>query len=195
MVVVTTLNASQGDEAPVPDEALGVVRFWREAGADRWFNKSEVFDRQFRERFLSLHEAAARGERDNWVRFAEGGLALLILLDQFPRNAFRGTARMYETDARARQIARQAVDAGLDEQVERELRVFFYLPFSHSEEMDDQQRAVLLNQRIGQPWLAHALQHADIVERFGRFPHRNLVLGRDMTEPERAFLDQGGFAG
>ncbi|WP_415790485.1 DUF924 family protein [Bordetella tumulicola] len=193
--MVTTLNARQGDEAAAPDEALGVVRFWREAGADRWFNKSEAFDRQFRERFLSLHEAAARGELDHWVHCAEGGLALLILLDQFPRNAFRGTARMYETDARARQIADQAVDAGLDEQVERELRVFFYLPFSHSEEMNDQRRAVLLNQRIGQPWLAHALQHADIVERFGRFPHRNLLLGRDMTEPERAFLDQGGFAG
>ena len=194
-MVVTTLNARQGDDAAVPDEALGVVRFWREAGADRWFNKSEAFDRHFRERFLSLHEAAARGELDNWVRCAQGGLALLILLDQFPRNAFRGTARMYETDARARQIAHQAVDAGLDDQVERELRVFFYLPFSHSEAIDDQRRAVMLNQRIGQPWLAHALQHADIVERFGRFPHRNLLLGRDMTEPERAFLDQGGFAG
>ncbi|OZI58211.1 DUF924 family protein [Bordetella genomosp. 4] len=195
MVVVTTLNTWRADAQDLPDEALAVVRFWRDAGADRWFNKSEAFDEEFRGRFLSLHEAAARGELDGWARTAEGALALLILLDQFPRNAFRGTARMYETDARARMIAHQAVDNGLDEQVEKALRVFFYLPFSHSENIQDQRRGVERNQRLGQPWLTHALGHADIIERFGRFPHRNPLLGRSTTAQEQAFLDAGGFAG
>jgi len=195
MVVATSLNAGQRHAAQLMDEALAVTRFWREAGADRWFTKSDAFDREFRERFLPLHEIAARGEFDSWAGSAEGALALLILLDQFPRNVFRGTARMYETDARARQIAGQAVDQGLDEHVEIELRVFFYLPFSHSENIDDQRRGVALNRKIGQPWLEHALGHAEIVERFGRFPHRNPLLGRTMTEEEQVFLDAGGFAG
>ena len=195
MVVATSLNAGQARTAQLPDEALAVTRFWREAGPDSWFKKSDAFDREFRERFLSLHEAAARGDLDGWADSAEGALALLLLLDQFPRNVFRGTARMYETDARARQVASQAVDQGLDEQVETGVRVFFYLPFSHSENLDDQRRGVALNQKIGQPWLEHAVGHAEIVERFGRFPHRNPLLGRETTQEEQAFLDAGGFAG
>lgn len=195
MVVATSLNAGQARTAQLPDEALAVTRFWREAGPDSWFKKSDAFDREFRERFLSLHETAARGDLDGWADSAEGALALLLLLDQFPRNVFRGTARMYETDARARQIASQAVDQGLDEQVETGVRVFFYLPFSHSENLDDQRRGVALNQKIGQPWLEHAVGHAEIVERFGRFPHRNPLLGRETTQEEQAFLDAGGFAG
>src|SRR5690606_24279273 len=98
MVVATSLNAGQARTAQLPDEALAVTRFWREAGPDSWFKKSDAFDREFRERFLSLHEAAARGDLDGWADSAEGALALLLLLDQFPRNVFRGTARMYETD-------------------------------------------------------------------------------------------------
>ncbi|WP_415819116.1 DUF924 family protein [Bordetella tumbae] len=193
--MVTTLNTDRIDAHEPPDEALAVVRFWRDAGADRWFSKSDAFDLAFGGRFLSLHEAAARGEFDGWAQSAEGALALLILLDQFPRNVFRGTARMYETDVRAREVARQAVDNGLDQQVEKPLRVFFYLPFSHSERIEDQRRGVELNQRLGQPWLTHALGHADIIERFGRFPHRNPLLGRSTTAQEQAFLDAGGFAG
>lgn len=196
MVVVTTLNdAGQRGAAETPDEARAVVRFWRDAGADRWFSKSDAFDRAFRERFLSLHEAAARGELDGWTQSAEGALGLLILLDQFPRNAFRGTARMYATDAQARQVAHLAVENGLDEQIEMDLRVFVYLPFSHSENLDDQRRAVALNRKIGQSSLDHALEHADIIERFGRFPHRNALLDRGTTAQEQAFLDAGGFAG
>lgn len=172
-----------------------VVQFWRDAGPERWFAKSEAFDRDFRERFLSLHESAVQGALDDWAQSAEGALALLILLDQFPRNAFRGTARMYDTDAQALAIAGRAIDHGLDQQVDSGLQVFFYLPFSHSENIDDQRRAVVLNQRIGEPWLFHAVEHADVVERFGRFPHRNALLGRSTTESEQAFLDAGGFAG
>jgi len=102
---------------------------------------------------------------------------------------------MYATDAQARAVARAAVDAGLDAQVDPALRLFFYLPFAHSEDPDDQRLSVMLNRRLGQPWLDHALGHQTIVERFGRFPHRNILLGRPTTAAEQSFLDQGGFAG
>lgn len=126
-------------------------------------------------------------------------LASLILLDQFPRNVFRSTARMYATDAQARAVAWAAIGAGLDAQVDPALRLFFYLPFAHSEDPADQRLSVTLNRRLGPPWLDHALGHAlghqAIVERFGRFPHRNTLLGRSTTAAEQSFLDQGGFAG
>ncbi len=172
-----------------------VLRFWREAGPDRWFRKDPAFDRQFHDRFVGLHFAAARRELDAWATTADGALALLILLDQLPRNAFRGSGHMYATDALARHFARRLVEAGFDAQVEPELRVFCYLPFSHSEDLADQRRAVELNRRIGRPSLDHAEGHLRIVERFGRFPHRNPMLGRVTTAEEQAFLDQGGFAG
>lgn len=172
-----------------------VLHFWREAGRERWFRKDADFDGVFRDRFLALHMAAARRELDHWAGSAEGALALLILLDQFPRNAFRGSSHMYATDALARWHARRLVDAGFDAGFEPELRVFCYLPFSHSEDLDDQRRGVELSRRIGQPWLGHAQEHCEIVERFGRFPHRNPLLARDSTVAEQAFLDSGGFAG
>lgn len=172
-----------------------VTTFWKEAGPERWFAKSDAFDSDFRERFLDWHVAAARRELDHWADSAEGVLALLILLDQLPRNAFRGSAHMYATDALARRFAHDAIAAGFDRHVEQGLRVFFYLPLSHAENMADQDLAVELNQRIGQPWLSHAIEHRDIVQRFGRFPHRNALFGRDSTEEEKAFLDAGGFSG
>jgi len=175
--------------------AAEVVAFWRQAGRQNWFRKSDTFDREVRERLLPLHEAAKRGELQGWHSTAEGTLALLILLDQFPRNAFRASPRMYETDAQARQIAAAAIDAGFDMQTEVDLRAFFYLPFSHSEALADQQRAVALQQPMGQDWLYHAKDHLAIVARFGRFPHRNAILGRETTPEEQAFLDEGGFAG
>jgi len=122
-------------------------------------------------------------------------LALLLLLDQFPRNAFRGTPRMYATDAAARRIATAAVDAGRDQQMPVELRTFFYLPLGHSEDLADQERCVVLCHHLGPPDSTSSERHRDIVRRFGRFPHRNPVLGRNMTPEEQAFLDQGGYAG
>ncbi|MCA1369966.1 DUF924 family protein [Bradyrhizobium sp. BRP14] len=177
------------------DEAAAVIRFWREAGPTRWFAKEPEFDRAFRERFLAAHEAAARGELLNWTASPEKTLALLLLLDQFPRNAFRGTPRMYDTDALALGIARAAVDAGYDLQGPADLQLFFYLPFGHSENLADQERSVELAGRLGEPSLSHAKGHRDIIRRFGRFPHRNRILGRMMTEEEQRFLDEGGFAG
>lgn len=178
----------------VAEDADEVVQFWRTARSD-WFSRDPAFDCRFRDRFLDLHLSAARRELDDWTDTPAGSLALLILLDQFPRNAFRGTAHMYATDALARQLARTAQSAGNMEAVDADLRLFFCLPFAHSEDAGDQDLSVMLNARLGQPWLTHAEGHRDIIRRFGRFPHRNRLLGRETTPEEQSFLDQGGFAG
>jgi uncharacterized protein (DUF924 family) len=174
----------------------GVIRFWKDAGAKgRWFAKDKAFDRRFRDGFLDLHIEVAARQHDDWMETANGALALLILVDQFPRNAFRGTSHMYATDPLARSYARQAQAAGHRERVEPDLRLFFCLPFAHSEEMADQDISVMLNGRLGQPWLSHAEGHRDIIRRFGRFPHRNAMLGRETTREEATFLRDGGFRG
>ena len=175
--------------------AADVLGFWREAGPARWFRKDAAFDQQFRDRFLGAHESALRGDLDGWADAPDGALALLILLDQFPRNAFRGTPRMFESDAKAREVARRALKESFDMQVDEALRNFFYLPFMHSEELGDQDRAVELTRKLGDEPLRYAILHRDIIERFGRFPHRNAVLGRATTPQEQRFLDDGGFAG
>lgn len=175
-------------------DAVHVLHFWRAAHAD-WFSHDPAFDRRFRERFFDLHLSAARRERDSWVDTPEGSLALLILLDQFPRNAFRGTGHMYATDPLARHFARIAYAAGRMEAIDPELRLFFCLPYAHSEDIADQDLSVELNARLGPTAQSHAEGHRDIIRRFGRFPHRNVMLGRRTTEEEQAFLDGGGFAG
>lgn len=173
-----------------------VIAFWREAGPERWFEKNEVFDEAVRARFLALHERAAAGELKDWENSAEGTLALLLLFDQFPRNMFRGTARAFATDELARAIAASALLKGFDAQVPSDLRTFLYLPFEHSEDMADQERGLALYTAAGdQDDLKWAQIHADIIRRFGRFPHRNAALGRSTTPEEQAFLDAGGFAG
>lgn len=176
---------------PLPS---AVVAFWRQAEPS-WFVKSDAFDQDFRARFLDLHMAVAARRHDAWLDTPDGALALLILTDQLPRNVFRGTGHMYATDPLARLYARTAVEAGHPERMPRELRVFFCLPFSHSEDMADQELAVGLNIRLDTGSLSHAEGHRDIIRRFGRFPHRNPLLGRLTTAAEQAFLDTGGFAG
>lgn len=178
-----------------PHSAEAVIAFWKQAGPKRWFAKDDEFDATFRDSFHATHMQAARGELEDWLTTADGALALLILLDQYPRNAFRGTAHMFATDPLARLYARKMVDAGLDQQVEPQLRAFCYLPFEHSEDPQDQQRSLALNQQLDASTYHWAKEHADIIERFGRFPHRNGVLGRTSTDEERAFLKAGGFAG
>ena len=167
--------------------------FWSEAGPARWFAKNQEFDKDFRARFLDAHLAAAARRLDAWSQEASSALALVILLDQFPRNAFRDTAHMYATDPLARLVSSAAIDRGFDSQVSNELRIFFYLPFEHSENLADQVRSLELHQRIGM--MQYAEQHHDIIRRFGRFPHRNAVLCRVSTPEEQAFLDAGGFSG
>lgn len=177
---------------PTPED---VVQFWRDAGARRWFAKDDRFDALFRTRFLVAHEALVDGRLPRWPATPEGALAAVLLLDQFPRNAFRGTPRVYASDAQARETAARAVDAGHDRAFEPALRLFFYLPFMHSEALADQQRCVALCDALSPADGAQARHHRAIVERFGRFPHRNAVLGRSSTPEERSWLEAGGFKG
>jgi uncharacterized protein (DUF924 family) len=170
-----------------------VLRFWREAGMQAWFNGGEAFDRQCETRFLDAHLLAARRGCEDWLESADGALALLVLLDQIPRNIFRGSGHAFASDGLARHYARRALAAGHDAAVEPLLRAFFYLPFEHSEDMADQQRAVGLFGAPGmEEYLPYAIAHRDVIARFGRFPHRNRALGRDSTAEEQAWLDAGG---
>ena len=172
-----------------------IVAFWRAVGSERWFEKDTALDEEIHRRFLKLHEDAAAGKLVAWERNAEGALALLILLDQFPRNMFRGDKRAFATDPLAREVASRAILNGFDGAIS-DMRGFFYLPFKHSENLADQQRAVTLFKAAGDAdGVKWAELHADIIRRFGRFPHRNAVLGRVTTPEEQAFLDAGGFAG
>ena len=197
-MLVCAANGAAADsyrDAVEPAAAKEVVAFWEGAGPALWFAKDDAFDRRFRERFLALHEAAARGELDHWNATPAGALALVVLLDQFPRNAFRDTPRMYATDAAARRLAAAAIDTGHDRAVALDLQKFFYLPFGHSEELTDQERAVELCGRLGGRDLQQALHHREIVRRFGRFPHRNAILGRATTSEEQDYLANGGYTG
>ena len=175
---------------------MAVVGFWKEAGPGKWFARDDAFDAEFRDRFMEAHLAAARRERDHWAETPFGSLALLILLDQFPRNVWRGTGDAFATDPLARHFAVQALDAGQDRLVENDLRRFFYLPLQHAEDMVLQDRQVALFQSMERPandrWAEH---HHAVVARFGRFPHRNRALGRETTPEEQAFLDEDGFRG
>ena len=173
-----------------------VIAFWREAGPDRWFSTDEAFDAAIRDRFGETYEAAARGDLNEWELSPEGALALVLVLDQFPRNLFRGTRRVYATDDTALMAAERAIERGHDRAVEPALRRFFYLPFMHAENPAMQERSVALNEGLGDPEVAEwARHHRDIVARFGRFPHRNAVLGRETTPEEAAFLAEDGFRG
>lgn len=172
-----------------------VCEFWESAGPGRWFARNESFDANFRQHFLDLHHAAARRECGHWMDNADGALALMILLDQFPRNCFRGSAHAYATDGLARHYARHAIEAGYDRDVAPSLRMFFYLPFEHGEDPADQVRSVELHRTLpGENPDEWALLHQGIIARFGRFPHRNAALGRESTPEEQRFLDEGGFA-
>ncbi|MFO1071771.1 MAG: DUF924 family protein [Geminicoccaceae bacterium] len=189
------MSSTIAPPAAAPTPAV-VVDFWRAAGArGLWFMADPAFDAEFRQRFIELHMAAAARAHDDWLATPEGTLALLILVDQFPRNAFRGTGHMYATDPLARHYADRAQAAGHMLLAEAGLRVFFCLPFAHAEDLAVQERSVALQTPLGQPWLAHAEGHRDIIRRFGRFPHRNRLLGRESTPEELAFLAAGGFAG
>jgi uncharacterized protein (DUF924 family) len=175
---------------------LDVLAFWRAAGPDKWFKKDAAFDAEITTRFHEVWRAAVDGELAAWEETAEGALALVIVLDQLPRNMFRGLARTYQADALARAAAERALARGFDQQVAKRDRRFFYLPLQHSEDLADQEHCVALARRYGDDeFTKYAEQHADIIRRFGRFPHRNAILGRTTTPEEQAFLDAGGFAG
>jgi uncharacterized protein (DUF924 family) len=172
-----------------------VIGFWRDVGPERWFSRDEALDALCRERFLETYEAAARGDLPEWELEPHGALALLILLDQLPRNMFRGTRRAWATDAPAVLVAERAIDKSFDRQVAPDMRRFFYLPFMHAEDLTAQERSVTLNAELGGDSADFARHHRDIVARFGRFPHRNAVLGRESTPEELGFLQEDAFRG
>ncbi len=173
-----------------------ILAFWRAAGSDRWYSCDDAFDADLRRRFLGLWQKAAAGELSCWEATDDGALALVIVLDQFPRNMFRGDARAYCSDALALGVASRAIARGADQRVAADLLEFLYLPLMHSEHLADQERCVeLFRNTANADNLRYAEDHADIIRRFGRFPHRNAVLGRITTPEEQAFLDGGGFSG
>lgn len=174
-------------------KAEDVVGFWREAGMQAWFNGGDAFDRECEARFLAAHLAAARRGHEDWLGTTDGALALLLLLDQIPRNVFRGSGHAFATDGLARHYADRAIAASHDQAVEPALRAFFYLPFEHSEDIADQRRSVALFEGPGvELYTRYAIEHLQVIERFGRFPHRNRALGRTSTAEEQAWLDAGG---
>lgn len=189
----STSDTGKNDVGVCPADILA---FWLDAGPQRWFARDDEFDAMIRARFLAVHETAAAGLLAAWEDTADGALALLIALDQFPRNMFRGSARAYASDALARAVADRALARGFDLRFANPERRFFYLPFMHSENLTDQERCVSLCAAAGdREGVGYAVIHADIIRRFGRFPHRNAVLGRTTTAEEAAFLADGGFAG
>jgi uncharacterized protein (DUF924 family) len=176
------------------DRVREVLDFWfDEPSKAHWFKPSAAFDRAVSERLGDLHERAATGELDAWRSSAEGCLALCILLDQAPRQLFRCQARAFATDEQALAIASRALAEGFDRQMPVDQRLFLYLPFMHSERIPDQERCIaLFDTEELRDKLSHAIEHADIVRRFGRFPHRNAALGRVSTAEEEAYLRDGG---
>ena len=160
---------------------------------EAWFNRDPEFDREIQDRFEPVYEQAAAGRLDHWKSEARSCLALIVVLDQFPRNMYRGDARMYAADEKAREAARHAVEHAYDRELSPYGRLFMYLPFEHSEELDDQRLSVelfrgLATEMGSEDLLGYAVRHLEIIERFGRFPHRNEILGRRTTPEETKFL-------
>lgn len=186
---------SQESLHPTSVSPADILAFWFAPETKPfWFEKNREFDDRVRERLLHPHEAAATGSLDHWRNDPAGCLAHVILLDQVPRNVFRGDARMFATDAEALATARHAVARDFDQGFDSDRRLFLYLPFEHSEALADQEACVaLMRDRTGNPrYIDYARRHLRIIERFGRFPHRNAVLGRKSTPEELVFLEEPG---
>ncbi|NVK34695.1 MAG: DUF924 domain-containing protein [Rhodobacteraceae bacterium] len=174
---------------------VDVLDFWWQAGPSKWFASSDDFDAQIAERFLPSIEAAKEGRLDDWSETPHGALALIILLDQFTRNVYRGSARAFDADPLARSHADKAVNQGFDKAFPIDSRAFFYLPFEHAEDIALQERSVDLFRVLGnREFYTYALEHMDVIRRFGRFPHRNKVMDRKSTDEEIRFLENGGFS-
>jgi uncharacterized protein (DUF924 family) len=166
-----------------------VITFWRDAGPALWFAQDRDFDARLRWEFFGAQRAAARGDLDHWRATAEGALALILLLDQFPRNIFRGLARAFATDDKARAVAHEAIAAGFDAQYQPPLRRFFYLPMMHAEDLAEQDFCIeKCRASHDEEGVKHGLIHREAIARFGRFPYRNAVLGRVSTPEDEAFL-------
>lgn len=173
-----------------------VTKFWFEAGPERWFTRDAAFDGALAIRFGSALKAARQGEYDHWGDTPEGALGLVLLLDQVSRNIHRGSPLAFAADPKAQRLVKAWIGRGYHQQLPPAKAQWFLMPLEHAEDIDLQQRCVALFQTMGQADLAHwAKLHLDIIARFGRFPHRNPILGRKSTAAEVAFLKAGGFAG
>ena len=180
--------------APLPNRTAEVLEFWfKDHGPTDWFAKNPDLDAQIRDRFGALHAAASRGDLDDWAETAKGALALVVILDQFSRNLHRASALAFANDARALKIAKSAIAKGFDQSLSEPQRVFLYLPFEHSEDARDQELSVKYFASLADKlYVESAKQHKAIVDRFGRYPHRNAALGRASTPDEIAFLATPG---
>ena len=174
-----------------------VLNFWAEIGSDGWWQRNDTVDQRIAEEFGETHKLATGSALDDWQQTPDGALALIILLDQFSRNLHRGSAEAFAHDAKSLSIAKTAIAMGLDTKSREDLRVFFYLPFEHCERIAEQEESVKLQHSLGfnPEAMKAALEHREIIQRFGRFPHRNPVLGRHTTPAETAYLEAGGFKG
>jgi uncharacterized protein (DUF924 family) len=179
-------------EVAMPDEAEDVLRFWfGELEPDQWWKRDEEVDAAIRARFLGVHERLAEAIPPQWLATPRSRLAAVIVLDQFPRNLFRGSARSFATDAKALALAKETIELGLDAELNQDERVFLYVPFQHSEDPADQAQSVALYEKLGDAdTLDFAKKHKWVIDRFGRFPHRNKVLGRKTTAEEREFREK-----
>jgi len=185
-----------------PFSAQQVLDFWfgapdsAEYGQPRkvWFARDAAFDAEIRQRFGGLHQAASHAMLDYfWKDLAPSNLALVITLDQFSRQLYRGEAKAFAQDAHALKVAQYAIDQGFDRDALPVQRLFWYLPFEHSESLADQDRAIELIEPLGNAeWTRYAREHRDVIARFGRFPHRNAALGRETTPEEQTYLEQPG---
>ena len=193
------------------ENAESILRFWFGTAADdlevaeqcanMWWKKNPQVDAEIRERFSGVVDAASSGQCDAWLSSARGRLAMIVLTDQFPRNMYRDTPRAFAFDSLALSWTKQGISSGVDQTLRPIERIFFYMPLEHSESIEDQQRAVALTtdlaasvssekRKLFEGFVDFAIRHRDIVQRFGRFPHRNAILGRISTPEEKQFLEQ-----
>ncbi len=180
------------------DKARAIIEFWvNEVGPRGWYQGTDALDQSIRDKFMDDWEAAKTGAYDGWARCPEKSLALLILLDQFPRNMFRDDPRAFATDKKAREVASVAIEQGFDKRNEEPQRQFYYMPFMHSECLQHQERSVrLIKDRLpesGESNILHAKVHREVIRKFGRFPYRNGALNRTSTLQEQKFMDEGGY--
>lgn len=175
-------------------DAHEVLKFWFGGDRKAWFEKNPEFDEEIRQGFLPLYEQGAAGKLEHWQNAPDRCLALIVLLDQFPRNMFRNSARAFATDALALAAAKHALAQRYDERLSVDERTFAYLPFEHSESAADQARSCELMKPLGDEPYRYALRHKEIIDRFGRFPHRNAALGRTSNAEEVEFLKTPGSA-
>jgi uncharacterized protein (DUF924 family) len=193
---IHAVQSNFGRGSMTANEVAELLDYWRSIGPKAWFSSGETVDSDIREKFSSLHGRAARGELESWRESPESCLALVILLDQISRNLYRGDHRAFAQDANAREVADYAVSRNFDHLVDDNLAFFFYMPFMHGESLADLDRCGrLIHARGLHNVLRYVRLHRDVIERFGKYPHRNALLGRHTTPAEAEFLNSSGFGG